>query len=186
MFRDILSTLKQFENASLRKMIIRLIPLSIEISILLSCSISGYITDPASIQRQKKMHQYRTGVNIGESFLVVGAAVGAAFTGVDLYSQPQGQAYRKLKLQNDSKDTLFVNMVTDYRWKDSAYFDIRDIVMPPVKSMKLIVPMGVSYNIYFRNEYGAPDDEKVEINTSEVRKVRLKPDKERSGTKTIN
>lgn len=164
----------------------RLIPAGISLALLLSCSVSGFITDPDSIQRQKKMHQYRTGMNIGEGFLVVGSAVGAAFTGVDFYSQPTGQSFRKLKLLNESRDTLFVNMVTDYQWKDSAYFDIRDIVMPPNKSMKLIVPMGVAYNIYFRNEYGAPDDEKVEMNTSETGKIRLKPKKERDNTQITN
>ena len=127
------------------------------------------------------MHSYRTGVNIGEGFLVVGSAIGAAFTGIDLYTQTQGRAFRKLKLLNDSKDTLFVNMVTDYQWKDSTYFDIREIVMPPLMSMKLIVPIGVAYNIYFRNDYNAPDDAKVEINTSDTGKVRLKPEKERLG-----
>ena len=155
----------------------RIIPAGFCFWLLLSCSVSGYITDPASIQRQKRMRQYRTGVNIGESFLVVGSAVGAAFTGIDFYSQPQGQSFRKFKLQNDSKDTLFVNMVTNYQWKDSAYFDINNIVMPPFKSMKLIVPMGIAYNIYFRNEFEAPDDEKIEINTSETGKVRLNPEK---------
>ncbi len=160
------------------KLLNRIIPVGISLLILLSCSVSGYITDPESIQRQKKMHQYRTGVNIGEGFLVIGSAIGAAFTGIDFYSQTQEQSFRKLKLQNESKDTLFVNMMTDYQWKDSAYFDIRDIVMPPFRSMKLIVPMGIAYNIYFRNEYGAPDDEKAEINTSETGRVRLKPEKE--------
>jgi len=153
----------------------------VSLTVIWSCAVSGYITDPDSIQRQKKMHSYRTGVNIGEGFLVVGSAIGAAFTGIDLYTQTQGRAFRKLKLLNDSKDTLFVNMVTDYQWKDSTYFDIREIVMPPLMSMKLIVPIGVAYNIYFRNDYNAPDDAKVEINTSDTGKVRLKPEKERLG-----
>jgi len=155
-------------------------------SFLLSCSVSGYITDPQSVKRQKEMHSQRTGLNIGEGFLVVGSAIGAAFTGIDFYSPTEGRAYRKMKLLNGSKDTLFVNMVTDWQWKDSTYFDIREIVMPPKKTMKLIVPMGISYNIYFRNNYNAPDDEKVEINTANVSQVKLQPEKERTGAQLSN
>ena len=120
------------------------------------------------------MHEQRTGVNIGEGFLVAASAICALFTGVAFFSH-SGQSYRKIKLLSESKDTLFVNMVTDWQWKDSTYFDIREIVLPPLKSMRLIVPMGIAYNIFFRNEYNAPDDEKVEINTSSAGKVRLKP-----------
>ena len=54
------------------------------------------------------MHSQRTGLNIGEGFLVVGSAIGAAFTGIDFYSPTEGRAYRKMKLLNGSKDTLFV------------------------------------------------------------------------------
>ena len=158
----------------------------LSVILLVSCSVSGYITDPQSVRRQKEMHNQRTGVNIGEGFLAVGSAIGAAFTGMEFYSQTQGRAYRKLKLLNDSKDTLFVNMVTDWQWKDSTYFDIREIVMPPLKSMKIIVPLGISYNIFFRNEYDAPDDEKVEINTANTGIVRLKPEKARSEDQITN
>jgi hypothetical protein len=78
-----------------------------------------------------------------------------------------------MKLVNESRDTLFVNMLTDWQWKDSTYFDIREIVMPPQKSLKVIVPIGISYNVFFRNEYKAPDDEKLEINTLKTRRVKL-------------
>lgn len=151
----------------------------ISISILWSCSVSGYITDPESIQRQKKMHSQRTGVNIGEGFLIVASSILAVFTGVVIYSQPQSRAYRKMRLISESKDTLFVNMITDFQWKDSTYFDIRDIVIPPLKSAQVIVPAGVAYNVFFRNDFNAPDDEKMEINTSGTGKVRLKPEQEK-------
>jgi hypothetical protein len=164
------------------KIFSRLFPVCILFLWLLSCSVSGYITDPESIKRQKKMHEYRTGVNIGEGFLVMGSAISAAFTGVDFYPNPQQQSYRKMKLINESKDTLFVNLITDWQWKDSTYFDIREIVMPPQKAAKVIVPIGIAYNVYFRNDYSAPDDEKVEINTAQTGKVKLKPALEKSET----
>jgi hypothetical protein len=148
--------------------------------------VSGYITDPESIKRQKKMRGYRTGVNIGEGSLLVASSIVAAFTGMAIYPDPQRQSYRKMKLVNESKDTLFVNMITDWQWKDSTYFDIRDIVMPPLMIAKVIVPMDVAYNIYFRNVYGDPDDEKVEINTAKTSKVKLKPAKEKSGAGSRN
>jgi hypothetical protein len=160
----------------------RLIPGYVFLITLLSCSVSGYITDPQSVERQKKMHGYRTGLNIGEGFLVVASSVGAMFTGVNLYPEPSKRSYRNLQLMNESKDTLFVNMVTDWQWKDSTYFDIRDIVIPPLKSLKVIVPMNVAYNLYFRNDYYAPDDEKMEINTSDSGKIKLKPAIAKSGT----
>jgi hypothetical protein len=154
--------------------------------ILWSCSVSGYITDPESVKRQREMHNRRTGVNIGDGFLFVGSAVASAFTGIDFNTHPESQSYRKMKLLNVSKDTLFVNMVTDWQWKDSTYFDIREIVLPPKKSMKLVVPLGISYNVFFRNDYNAPDDEKLEINTASIRTLELKPGKERDEAQTNN
>jgi hypothetical protein len=65
--------------------------------------------------------------------------------------------------------------VTNYQWKESGYADIRDIVMPPFKKAKVIVPMGADYNVYYRNDYFAPDDEKLEVNTSNKRRLKLKP-----------
>ncbi len=161
------------------KTITQLLLIFTSLFILWACGVSGYITDPQSIKRQKEMHNHRTGVNIGDSFLAVGTTLAAAFTGIGFNTHPEIRSYRNLKLLNDSKDTLFVNMVTDWQWKDSTYFDIREIVMPPKKSMKLIVPMGISYNIFFRNDYNAPDDEKLEINTATAGQVKLKPIKER-------
>ena len=126
------------------------------------------------------MRQYRTGVNFAEAGLLVASAFGALLTGVNIYPEPKSQSFKKLRLVSQSKDTLFVNMVTDWLWKDSAYCDIREIVMPPMESAKVIVPMGAAYNIYFRNDFNAPDDEKVEVETSRTGRVKLKPEKEKT------
>jgi len=152
------------------------------ISLLLSCKTSAYITDQESIERQKEMRKYRTGVNFADVGLIVASSVGAAITGIAIYPNTQTHAFKKMKLDNEAADTLFVNMVTDWRWKDSVYCDIREIVIPPLRSAKVIVPMGVAYNVFFRTDFNARDDEKVEINTAEMIKVRLKPAKEKSDT----
>jgi len=151
---------------------------TILISIVLSCKTSGYITDRESIQRQKKMRSYRTGVNFADAGLLFVSTIGAAFTGVNVYAEPTSRSFKMFRLVSASNDTLFVNMVTDWLWKDSAYCDIREIIMPPLQKAKVIVPLGATYNIYFRNDFNAPDDEKVEVNTVKVRKATLIPQKE--------
>jgi hypothetical protein len=144
------------------------------LSLIFSCRTSGYITDEESIQRQKEMRRYRTGVNLADVTLLITSSVSTAFTGINIYPEPQSKSFRKIKLISESKDTLFINMVTDWIWRDSAYCDIRGIVMPPLKSAKVIVPLGAAYNIFFRNDFNAPDDEKLEVNTGDIRKVKLK------------
>ena len=153
----------------------RIVVLIISLSLIFSCTTSVYITDPVSAQRQREMMSNRTGTNILEGGLLVVSTVVAVFTGVVVYPRPQEQSFRKLVLLSQSKDTLFINMVTNYQWKESGYADIRDIVMPPFKKAKVIVPMGADYNVYFRNNYFAPDDEKLEVNTSNKRRLKLKP-----------
>ena len=164
----------------------RSIALFISLTILSSCVTSAYITDQESIERQKEMRKYRTGLNFAEVGVLFASAVGEAFTGVGIYPGPSPQSFRKMRLINGSKDTLYINMVTDFLWKDSVYCDIREIVMPPLESAKVIVPLGAAYNVFFRTDYNAPDDEKVEINTAETGRVKLNPNKIKSEEKPIN
>ncbi len=149
--------------------------LFISLIVFSSCVTSAYITDQESIERQKEMRKFRTGANFADIGLLVASSAGAIFTGVNIYPNAQPQSFRRLLLVSESKDTLFVNMVTDWLWKDSVYCDIREIVMPPLRSAKVIVPMGAAYNIFFRTDYNAPDDEQIEINTAERKRVKLKP-----------
>jgi len=164
----------------------RSIALIASLTLLSSCITSAYITDQESIERQKEMRKYRTGLNFAEVGVLFASAVGEAFTGVSIYPAPSPQSFRKMKLINVSKDTLYINMVTDWLWKDSVYCDIREIIMPPLESAKVIVPLGAAYNVFFRTDYNAPDDEKVEINTAENGRLRLNPNKIVSEEKPIN
>jgi|SRR5674476_125459 len=170
----------RFEKKSAMKITSRSISLFVSLTILSSCVTSAYITDQESIERQKEMRKYRTGVIFAEVGVLFASAVGEAFTGVSIYPEPSPQSFRKMRLINESKDTLYINMVTDWLWKDSVYCDIREIVMPPLESAKVIVPLGAAYNIFFRTDYNAPDDEKVEINTAEIGRIKLNPGKGKS------
>lgn len=158
------------------KSINTLILIFLSLSLLFSCKTSGYITDKESIERQKEMRKYRTGVNFADVGLMIASSVGTVLTGVSVYTEPRAKSFRKLKLVSETKDTLYINMVTDLLWKDSVYCDIRDIVLPPFRSARVIVPLNAAYNIFFRTDYNAPDDEKTEINTDKVRRVKLNPE----------
>jgi len=143
-------------------------------TILLSnCRTSSYITDKDSRQQQKMIRRYRTRINFSDVMIQVGSVVTSATTGLNIYASTELKSFRKLKLMNESGDTLFVNMITDCRWRDSTYCDIRGIVIPPSKSARLIAPLGAIYNVYYRKDFEAPDDEKIEINTATDRIIRL-------------
>jgi len=176
----------RFEILSVMKITSRSISLIVSLAVLSSCATSAYITDQESIERQKEMRKYRTGINFAEAGVLFASAVGEAFTGVSIYPEPTPQSFRKMKLTNVSNDTLYMNMVTDWLWKDSVYCDINEIVMPPLESAKVIVPLGAAYNIFFRTDYNAPDDEKIEINTDKTRSVKLQPALIKSEEKPIN
>ena len=170
----------RFEIYAVMKLSSKSIAFFITFLIFSSCVTSAYITDQESIERQKEMRKYRTGVNFAEAGVLFASVVGEAFTGINIYPEPSPQSFRKMKLINASTDTLYINMVTDWLWKDSVYSDIREIVMPPRESAKVIVPLGAAYNVFFRTDYNAPDDEKVEINTAEIGRIRLNPGKGKS------
>lgn len=138
-----------------------------------NCRTSSYITDEESRERQKVIRRYRTGINFSDILVQVGSVVTATTMGLNIYSTPESRSFKKMRLKNESLDTMFVNMVTDFLWRDSSYCDIRNIVIPPLKSAKLIAPVGATYNVYYRNDFDAPDDEKIEINTSKDKIIRI-------------
>ena len=138
-----------------------------------NCRTSSYITDEESRERQKVIRRYRTGINISDVMVQFGSAFSTAMTGVTIYSAPELKSFKKMKLKNESQDTLIVNMITDFLWRDSTYCDIREIVIPPSKSARLIAPIGATYNVYYRKDFNATDDEKIEINTASERMIRL-------------
>jgi hypothetical protein len=73
------------------------------------------------------------------------------------------RAFKKISIENQSKDSLYINMVTDVLWKDDEYCDIMGIALPAGAKQKILVPYPAAYNVYFRS----PDseEEKLEIRT---------------------
>jgi len=82
------------------------------------------------------MRRQRTGVNFADAAIQIGALM----AGVSVSAGTESRSFRKLKLKNYSADTLFVNMITDYPWRDTTYCDIKDIVIPPLEKIKLLTP----------------------------------------------
>jgi hypothetical protein len=50
-----------------------------------------------------------------------------------------------------------------------------DIRIPPETNCRILVPLGADYNVYFSNTIQNDDDELIQINTGELKKLKLKP-----------
>jgi hypothetical protein len=124
---------------------------------------------------QKEMHNSRTAGNIVDgTFSVIFGILDAALGGDGDIAYGTEQKFRKINIKNEASDTLIVNMVTDYFWKEDHYCDIRDIILPPKDVVKVITPIGATYNVYFRSDPDA-EDEMIEINTSGKKTIKLRP-----------
>ncbi len=94
-------------------------------------------------------------------------------TEVDWY--PSETRFKKMILRNPTKDTLYVNMLTDVFWDTNNYCDFMDIRIPPERSCRILCPVDAEYNIYYSHTKQEEDDEMMTINTSEKNKLTLKP-----------
>ncbi len=140
-----------------------------------SCTSSKYIHDQSSIKRQKELRSSRSGKVAADILLTIGSAIFSTATETDMDYIPHDQEFKNFKLINTTNDTMFVNMLTDVSWDNEDYCDFMDIRIPPIENCKILVPLGVNYNIYFGTSVDPEQDEFIEINTSEIRKVALKP-----------
>ena len=142
--------------------------------LMLSCSSAKYIHDPVSRERQKDLSGSRSSSVIADGLLATLSVVSAAVfeTGVEWY--PTETRFIKIILRNPTKDTLYVNMLTDVFWDTNNYCDFMDIRIPPEKSCRILCPVDAEYNIYFSNTVQDDDDEMITINTSEKNKLTLK------------
>ena len=140
-----------------------------------SCTSPKYIHDSSSHKRQKELRASRSGNVTGDILMALGSIIFSAATDIDVSYFPEGQEFKNFKLVNNTTDTMFVNMLTDATWDNENYCDFMDIRIPPQEKCKILVPMGVNYNVYFGVTENPEKDEFVEINTFDVRKLGLKP-----------
>ncbi len=147
----------------------------IGILLLFSCSSPQYFHDTSSFERQKDLQNARAGNVFGEIFLgVTSVCMAAAFDGeVEYY--PSEQQFKKLKLLNPTADTMYVNMLTDLYWDKDNYCDFMDIRIPPLEECGVLVPINANYNLYFSTTPQSDDDEMLEIFTTNVKRISLKP-----------
>ena len=145
------------------------------IAALLSCSSPRYINDSSSHERQKELRASRSGGVVIDVLLTIGSLIFSSATESDAIYFPQGQRFKRFKLINTATDTMYVNMLTDATWDNEDYCDFMDIRIPPEKRCKILVPIGVTYNIYFGVTNDPEKDELLEVNTHEARKVALTP-----------
>ena len=105
----------------------------------------------------------------------------SAVANVDAGIYPEGHEFKKLKLKNPTSDTVYVNMLTNVFWDEDNYCDFMDIRIPPYEICKILVPVDANYNVYFSNTPESDDDELLEINTDDFRKLTLLPNAKING-----
>lgn len=142
---------------------------------LFSCSAPQYFHDSSSLERQKELRNTRSGNVFTDIMLGVATVCVAATLDTEIDFVPHDQNFKNLSLVNPTNDTLYVNMLTDIIWDKNDYCDFMDIRIPPLKTCKVMVPINASYNLYFSPTPESDDDELMEINTSKIKRITLKP-----------
>lgn len=151
------------------------ISLIIATAFLLSCSSPKYFHDPVSRDRQMELKKHRSGNIFADIGLTITSIFISTAVNIDLAMFPQGQDFKKLKIINPTADTLYVNMLTDVFWDEENYCDFMDIRIPPKEKCKVLVPVDANYNLYFSITPDSDDDEMLEINTNDLKKISLYP-----------
>jgi len=144
--------------------------------LIFSCRTTAYLHDETSNERQMELKKHRSGNIFGDIGLTLTSIIVLAAADVDPGLYPDGRDFKKIKLQNPTNDTIYVNMLTDVFWDEENYCDFMDIRIPPHKICKMLVPVDANYNIYFSNTPESEDDvEFIEVNTDDVRRLSLYP-----------
>ncbi len=140
-----------------------------------SCATGKYFYDPVSQERQQDLKKHRSGNVFGDIGLFMANIFVMATLDVDAGLYPQGQEFKKIKLINPTKDTIYVNMLTDVYWDEDNFCDFMDIRIPGEKKCILLVPVNADYNVYFSSTPESDDDEMLEINTDNFKRLSLYP-----------
>ena len=145
------------------------------INFFYSCTTPAYFHDASSRERQKELRSARSSNVFSDIFLGVSTVCLSATIESDIGFETHGQAFKKLNLINPTRDTLYVNMLTDVFWDENDYCDFMDIRIPPNAKCKVMVPIDAIYNLYFSNTPQSDDDEMLEINTTDIKRIALIP-----------
>lgn len=140
-----------------------------------SCSTPNYFHDDTSYKRQKELKSDRATNVSGDILSGLFAISSSVIFNTEPQWSPPSQNLKKLKLNNPSSDTIYVNMLTDLEWDKDHYCDFMDIRIPPKTTCKILVPIEALYNLYFSNTPESEDDELMEIFTSDVSTLNLIP-----------
>ncbi len=143
--------------------------------LLIGCTSQKYIYDSTSRERQNELKKLRSGNVFTDIGLSIASLFVLAVADVNLGLYPDGHEFKKLKIINPSKDTIYINMLTDVFWDEENYCDFYDIRIPPKEKYKLLVPVDAVYNVYFSNTPQTDDDELLEINTNNFKRISLYP-----------
>lgn len=140
-----------------------------------ACNTQKYIWDSGSATRQKEIKKIRASNLSSEIVTGIASLFAAAAFDSNMDWIPADQLFKKLKLVNPTRDTMYVNMLTDVFWDEENYCDFMDIRIPPRQNCKIRVPVNTNYNLYFSNTPENDDDEMLEIGTGEIKKITLQP-----------
>jgi hypothetical protein len=143
--------------------------------VVCSCTAQKHIHDISSSNRQEELKARRSGYFFGDVLSASVSIISSTIIGSEVDWQPTGHQFKKLKLVNPTPDTVYVNMLTDIYWDENDYCDFMDIRIPPETNCRILVPLGADYNVYFSNTIQNDDDELIQINTGELKKLKLKP-----------
>lgn len=156
----------------------------ITILFIASCSSPKFIHNPDSYKRQQELKEMRSGIVMNEIFNISSSVISAAFDSEFDVWIPEKQQLKKLNLINPTNDTIYVNMLSDVYWTDSVYCDFMDIRIPPKANFKILVPLDTNYNLYFSNTPQKTDDELMQLNTENVKEIKLNPETSLLSTST--
>jgi hypothetical protein len=143
--------------------------------LLNSCTTTEYLYDQSSKERQLDLKKHRSGNVFGDIGLVIASVFVMTVLEVDAGLFPQRQEFKKLRLINPTNDTIYVNMLTDVFWDKENYCDFLDIRIPGNNKCLLLVPVNANYNVYFSDTPDDGDDEMLEINTDDFKRLSLYP-----------
>ena len=133
------------------------------------CTNTRYIADQKSVELQHQMHAHRSGVKAGDILLHTASLILSLSLGSEFEITPSERAFKQIILENESPDSMTVNMVTDIEWKDSVFCDIMGIRLPPEAKQKLLVPYPAAYNVYFKTPF--TEEEHIEVRTDNNHRI---------------